>query len=392
MAKNLIYRVSKTPATPPSVAGGLPALKGGPLNYSEMDFNWYTLAETKVDVVAGKGLSSVDFTPALKSKLDGISTGATAYTHPIGDGNLHVPATGTSSAGEVLTAGATAGSVSWTPLTKSSVQLGNVDNTSDADKPISNAVSTALSGKSNASHTHDPASIVGLGSAAVADIGVGAGDVVGVDNFPALLAAAPLPSYTFTSVEFQRLSGQIWMDLALGMIDVVSLLGLEVGDVVRFSGPGLPAANAKLFTVTTIIAPNIIQVNGAHAGGAGPLALDNYTGACTIQRVCKWYEAGLSIGQAWVDVTPYRSGGGVANNGVTYGVTYTNNSPRALVVVISGNSPHYSNTATYTVDGVITEWSRAPSGTMGMKDSVTFIVPPGSTYSCNYFQKWVELR
>jgi len=380
MAKNLIYRVSKSPAMPPSVAGGLPALKGGPLNYSEMDFNWYTLAETKVDVVPGKGLSSVDFTPALKSKLDGISTGATAYAHPIGDGNLHVPATGATSAGNVLTAGATAGSVSWTPLTKSSVQLGNVDNTSDADKPISSAVSTALSGKSDASHTHDSASIVGLGSAAVADIGLGAGDVVGVDNFPALLATAPLPSYTFTSVEFRRLHSSIWMALAPGPLDVVTILGLEEGDVVRFYGPGLPAANAKLFTVTTINALNVIRVNEIHAGGAGPLALDNYTGACTIQRVCKWYEAGLSIGQAWVNVTSSRAAG----------VTYTNNTPRALVIVLSMTTPLTYATATYTVDGISTAWSHAAG--IGMQDSATIIVPPGSTFSCNYFQRWVELR
>ena len=378
MAKNLIYRVSKTPAMPSSVAAGLPALKGGPLNYSEMDFNWYTLAETKVDVVPGKGLSSVDFTPALKSKLDGISTGATAYAHPIGDGNLHVPATGATSAGNVLTAGATAGSVSWTPLTKSSVQLDNVDNTSDADKPISNAVSTALSGKSDASHTHGPASIVGLGSAAVADIGLGAGDVVSVDNFPALLATAPLPSYTFTNVGFVRLSSQIYV-IEPGQT-VVSLLGLEVGDIVRFYGPGLPAANTKLFTVTSIDSPNVIRVNEAHAGGVGPLALTNYTGACTIQRVCKWYEAGLSIGQAWVDVTSSRAAA----------LTYTNNTPRALVIVLSMTTPLTYATATYTVDGISTAWSHAAG--IGMQDSATIIVPPGSTFSCNYFQRWVELR
>ena len=35
------------------------------------------------------------------------------YTHPTGDGNLHVTATGTTSNGKVLTAGATAGSFSW---------------------------------------------------------------------------------------------------------------------------------------------------------------------------------------------------------------------------------------------------------------------------------------
>jgi hypothetical protein len=172
------------------------------------------------------------------------------------------------------------------------------------------------------------------------------------------------------------------MDFALGMIDVVSLLGLEVGDVVRFSGPGLPAANAKLFTITEINAPNVIRVNQIHAGGAGPLALTNYTGACTIQRVCKWYEAGLSIGQAWVHVASSRAAG----------VTYTNNMPRALVVGLSGNFSLYDITATYTVDGISTSWSRTPMGTSGMKDSATIIVPPGSTYSCNYFNQWIELR
>ena len=37
----------------------------------------------------------------------------TVYTHPSGDGNLHVPATGTLNDGKILTAGATAGSLSW---------------------------------------------------------------------------------------------------------------------------------------------------------------------------------------------------------------------------------------------------------------------------------------
>lgn len=76
---------------------------------------------------AAGSMSSTD-----KTKLDGISAGATkaqssatngnikidgtettVYTHPSGDGNLHVPATSTTNNGKVLTAGATAGSLSW---------------------------------------------------------------------------------------------------------------------------------------------------------------------------------------------------------------------------------------------------------------------------------------
>jgi hypothetical protein len=49
-----------------------------------------------------------------KVKLDAIAAGATNYVHPSGDGSLHVPATGTTNSGKMLTAGATAGSLSWT--------------------------------------------------------------------------------------------------------------------------------------------------------------------------------------------------------------------------------------------------------------------------------------
>ncbi|MEO3123071.1 hypothetical protein [Mediterraneibacter gnavus] len=63
-----------------------------------------------------------------------------AYVHPTGDGNLHVPATGTINNGKVLKAGATAGSATWSQLTKSDVGLNNVDNTADANKNVATAV------------------------------------------------------------------------------------------------------------------------------------------------------------------------------------------------------------------------------------------------------------
>ena len=61
------------------------------------------------------------------TKLDGIATGATNYTHPTGDGNLHVPATGTSNSGKVLTAGGTAGSLSWQTSSGGSLPTGTVN-------------------------------------------------------------------------------------------------------------------------------------------------------------------------------------------------------------------------------------------------------------------------
>ncbi|MBC2722040.1 hypothetical protein [Desulfosporosinus sp.] len=89
----------------------------------------------------------VAFTNALKTKLDGIATNANNYSHPTGDGNLHVPATGTTNNGKVLKSGATAGSLSWGTLTKTDVGLSAVDNKSSAtirSEITSSNVTTAL--------------------------------------------------------------------------------------------------------------------------------------------------------------------------------------------------------------------------------------------------------
>lgn len=54
----------------------------------------------------------------LKAYFDGLYNN---YTHPTGDGNLHVPATSTNNNGKVLKAGATAGSIAWGTLTAADV-------------------------------------------------------------------------------------------------------------------------------------------------------------------------------------------------------------------------------------------------------------------------------
>lgn len=48
-----------------------------------------------------------------KAKLDTVATNANNYVHPTGDGNSHVPVTGTTNANKVLKAGATANSAAW---------------------------------------------------------------------------------------------------------------------------------------------------------------------------------------------------------------------------------------------------------------------------------------
>jgi hypothetical protein len=61
-----------------------------------------------------------------KTKLDGIATGANNYVHPTTDGNMHVPATGSTNLGKVLTAGATDGVMSWqAPATGTFINIAN---------------------------------------------------------------------------------------------------------------------------------------------------------------------------------------------------------------------------------------------------------------------------
>ncbi len=54
------------------------------------------------------------------------------------------------------------GDKSWQTLDKTAVGLANVDNTSDANKPISSATQTALNAKANTSHTHAESDITNL--------------------------------------------------------------------------------------------------------------------------------------------------------------------------------------------------------------------------------------
>ena len=77
------------------------------------------------------------FTTADGTKLDGIEANANNYSHPSGDGNLHVPATGTTNNGKVLTAGATAGAMTWeTPAS------GSDNNFTDAYKTKLDGIAT----------------------------------------------------------------------------------------------------------------------------------------------------------------------------------------------------------------------------------------------------------
>lgn len=92
----------------------------------------------KVDKVTGKQLSTEDYTTAEKNKLAGIAAGA-----------------------QVNTVNSVAGKTGNVTLVKGDVGLGNVDNTSDANKPVSTATQLALDDKLNLSDIINDTAMVG---------------------------------------------------------------------------------------------------------------------------------------------------------------------------------------------------------------------------------------
>lgn len=129
-----VYRVKGNKAsfaelpTAQNVAGDVWNVTDTGANYVWNGTEWDKLSET-VDLsgyvakVDGKGLSTNDYTTAEKNKLAGLNN----YTHPTTDGNKHVPASGTSNAGKVLTATATSGVYTWSDIPEQVEEITNAE-------------------------------------------------------------------------------------------------------------------------------------------------------------------------------------------------------------------------------------------------------------------------
>lgn len=87
-------------------------------------------------------------------------------------------------------------------VTKAQVGLSNVDNTSDANKPISTATQTALDGKAAASHTHVISDTTGLQAAL--DGKAAADPIAGLNKVLVLGPSDPVPGGTPTGTIILR--------------------------------------------------------------------------------------------------------------------------------------------------------------------------------------------
>jgi hypothetical protein len=96
-----------------------------------------------------------------KQKLNSIEANAATYVHPTGDGNLHVPATGSSNNGKFLMAGASAGMLSWgTPI-------GGVTSVNGQTGAVTlSATDIGLSTTSNVQYNNGRFNSLGVGTAA----------------------------------------------------------------------------------------------------------------------------------------------------------------------------------------------------------------------------------
>jgi hypothetical protein len=178
--------------------------------------------DSKVDVVVGKGLSTEDYTSAEKSKLAGIEEGA-----------------------QVNTVDSVAGKTGAVTLVKSDVGLGNVDNTSDLNKPISTATQTALGLKAP------------LASPAL----------TGTPTAPTATAGTNTTQVATTAFVQTAVSGLV--DSAPATLDTLNELAAALGDDPNFATTVSTQIGAKLdasaYTAADVLT-KIKTVDGASSG------------------------------------------------------------------------------------------------------------------------------
>jgi len=126
------------------------------------DVRYYTKSQMDTSLAAKAGTSDSRFTNQ-RTPVDGSVTTLKVVDASITEAKL-------SSAVQTklnATNGAVdsvAGKTGIVTLFKADVGLGNVDNTTDASKPVSTATATALSGKANTSHTHGVTDLTATGT------------------------------------------------------------------------------------------------------------------------------------------------------------------------------------------------------------------------------------
>ena len=156
--------------------------------------NLSDMADTKVDKVSGKGLSTEDYTTAEKNKLAGIEAGANKYIHPATHPVGMITGLGTAATKDAGTAAGNVpiiGSNGKLPGTIVPADNNKVDkvtgkglSTNDYTTAEKNKLAGIAAGANKYIHpaTHPVSMITGLGTAATKDVGTAEGNVVEVNS------------------------------------------------------------------------------------------------------------------------------------------------------------------------------------------------------------------
>jgi hypothetical protein len=276
-------------------------------NDARGDARYYTQAQADALLDDKQPLSSVltnttaSFTTADETKLDGIAAGAEVNVNAdwnAGSGGAQIlnkpvtfpPSSHTHVTADVtglqtaldgkegaITAGTTAqywrGDKSWQTLNKSAVGLGNVDNTTDANKPISTATETALNLKYDASNPSGFTNNTGtVTTASVVTANGFSGSVANASTTPAITIALQdanvSQSGKLTATDWNTFNGKqaaLVSGTNIKTVNGTTLLGS--GDLVIASG-GVTAG-------TSTVSFGITETNESHlvvTGQTGILA------------------------------------------------------------------------------------------------------------------------
>lgn len=134
----------------------------------------------------------------------------------------------------------------------------------------------------------------------------------------------------------------------ISLTNIVTALGLEIGDVIQISG-ATDSKNNSEFTIEVITDANNIIVNQAHANKGTSKNVANRSGDTdvTIKLLAKYYNAPVGLGQGWVDVTSSRS----------IGVSYPNATNRTIIVNMSARFDS-TPTAILSINNVTVNYRR----------------------------------
>ena len=313
-----------------------------------------------------------------------------------GSTNLYYTNSRASAAAPVQSVSGKTGTVT---LAKSDVGLGNVDNTSDDNKPISSATQTALDGKASSVHTHTSSNISNFNESVndrVGDLLV-AGDNISLEyiNSPASLTVSIVPTFLNTSL----VAGSgISLSYANSEL-TVKVSGLNSSYISDFSSAVSTATQTALNSKAPLASPTFTgTVNGITKSMVGLGNVDNTSDAnkpiSTAQQTALDGKASSSHNHAISDVTGLQTAldntGSSPDAGLINKLQLATTSPTVVSTTLNYTGPNavgfqskYLNFTSPPTSGLNGKWKydRLP-GVYNLFTGVT-ISGVGGQFSCN---------